>query len=161
VFERVYPPVFEIIDHVLMAIFNAVFRMFLLVELELLRSQCSSFRRGTMVTLAVGFGVYAALEAAAGYNRHAFIKQFEEEVAVILYSEWALMYAHIIYYAFASSYYYITRCSSDETSRRRLRYICAAMVATEVTALFAQVYIRRCPKPDPIYGTPCDKHSGT
>jgi hypothetical protein len=133
-------PVLEVVDSILMAIFNAVFRMFLLVELELLRGRYSAFRKPTMVALAVGFGVYAALEAAAGYDRHTFIKHVEEEVAVILYSEWALICAHLIYYAVGFAYCSMLRCTNDEMSPRRIWYICAAMVGTGVTTLLTQVF---------------------
>jgi hypothetical protein len=131
-------PGLVIADHVLMALFNAVFRMFIIVELELLRGGYSKPAPILVVVLAVVFGFYATLDAAASYDRRMHIKQSDTDAPVVLSTEWALLLAHLSYHCAAG----IVVCSatkvSDGTSTRRLMYIAGCLVGTGISTLMTE-----------------------
>lgn len=87
----------RISDHILMAVFTGVFRMFMLVSLELLRSHSTAPKTIVSILLGIFFGFYATVDAAASYDRANLVNGLEYEVNVVLSTEKALAVIHCIY----------------------------------------------------------------
>jgi hypothetical protein len=127
-----------IADHVLMALFSAVFRKFLIVELEILRGRHSRPAPPLVVVLALAFGFYATLDAAASYDRRLHIKQSDTDAPVVLSSEWALLFTHLAYHCAAG----ILGCSatkrSDPMNARRVMFVAGCVLATGISTLITE-----------------------
>jgi hypothetical protein len=67
----------RISDHILMSVFTAVFRLFLLLELEMLRGKSSAPATILVILFGVFFGFYATVDAAASYDRATHVLQSE------------------------------------------------------------------------------------
>jgi hypothetical protein len=81
----------RISDHILMAVFIGVFRLFMILGLEMLRSRSTSPPNFLTISLGILIGLYATVEAAASYDRETHIMQSEWEAPVILQTESWLM----------------------------------------------------------------------
>jgi hypothetical protein len=131
-------PAIMITDHVLMALFTAVFRMFLIIELELLRGHYTKPASILVVILAILFGFYATLDATASYDRRMHIDQSETKVHLILSSEWALLWAHLAYHCAAGILGYHATKGGDGTNQRRVIYMAGCVLGTGISTLVTQ-----------------------
>jgi hypothetical protein len=131
-------PGIVIADHVLMALFSAVFRMFLMVELQLLRGRYNKPAAVIVAVLAVVFGFYATLDATASYDRRLHISQSDTDAHVILASEWALLLAHLAYHCAAGILGCCATKRSDGMNARRVTYIAGCILGTGISTLITE-----------------------
>jgi hypothetical protein len=129
----------RISDHILLAVFSAVFRLFLLLELEMLRAHSTAPKTVFVVILALFFGFYATVDAAAGYDRQTHVLQAEGEVPVVLQTETALIALDGFYVAVSVIYLIVAAIQNDGINVRRLWFFGFAVIATGGVTLLTQV----------------------
>jgi hypothetical protein len=129
----------RISDHILLAVFTAVFRLFLLLELEMLRAHAAAPKTLLVVLLAIFFAFYATVDAAAGYDRQTHVLQAEAEVPVVLQTETALLALDGSYVAVSLIYLIVAAVQNDGVNVRRLWFFGFAVIATGGVTLLTQV----------------------
>jgi hypothetical protein len=129
----------SIADHILMALFTATYKMFLILELEMLRSHSAAPRQFVVAILAVLFAVYATVDAAAGYDRQAHITNSEIEVPIRLETEITRSILHGIFAAIALIYLLAAVLRNDGVNARRVFFFGFSVVATVLMSLITDV----------------------
>jgi hypothetical protein len=127
-------------DHILMAIFAAIFRMFLILELEMLRSHSTAPKSTLTIILAVIFAFIATVDAAANYDRQSHITHTISSDHIVLQTEWARAALHLIYAVAVSVYLVLAICGNDGINARRLWYFGFSVVCILLVTLFTDVY---------------------
>jgi hypothetical protein len=126
-------------DHILLAVFTAVFRLFLLLELEMLRAHSTAPKTILVVILAIFFGFYATVDAAAGYDRQTQVLQAESEVPIVLQTETALIAIDSFYVVVSLIYLIVAAIQNDGINSRRVWFFAFAVVATGGITILTQV----------------------
>ena len=130
----------KISDHILMAVFIAVFRMFLMVQLELLRSHNTAPPTVLTIVLGVFFGFYATVDAAAAYDRQALVIASRTPDAVILPTEKALMFIDCLYIILSTGYLVLAAMMNQGANTRRVGYNGFAVCLTNLVTFITHVY---------------------
>jgi hypothetical protein len=78
-------------DHVSLAAFVAVLRLFLILELEMLRTGSRRPRALVAITCAIALGIFAFTEAVASRDRHELVRKSQAHVSVVLRTELACL----------------------------------------------------------------------
>jgi hypothetical protein len=132
----------RISDHILTSVFTAVFRLFLVLELEMLRARSSVPKPIVTILFGIFFVFYATVDAAASYDRQAHISQSESEVPVILQTETALMIFDAMYVVFSTVYLVLAVIQNDGVNSRRIGFFSFAVLTTSgVTVLTHIVFV--------------------
>jgi hypothetical protein len=105
----------------------------------MLRTNSTVPKTTIVVILGTFFGFYAAIDAAAGYDRQTHILQVETEVTVVLRTEIALIGLHVIYVAISVVYLIVAVIQNDGINTRRLCFFALAVIATDVITIVTQV----------------------
>jgi hypothetical protein len=126
-------------DHILLAIFIAIYRMFLILELEMLRSHSTRPKTVLVAVLAIIFAFYATVDAAAGYDRQTHIANSEIETATVLQTEIARACLHSVYSIIALVYLIIAGVSNDGLNTRRLFFFGFSVISTVFVTLLSDV----------------------
>jgi hypothetical protein len=93
-----------------------------------------------MVLLSFAFVLYAAVDAAAGYQRQVSLDRSAIDPPTLL-SEQLLIWAHVIYHSAAIYYLQVACTSSDGLAGQRIAFVCATMIATGATTLVSEVIV--------------------
>jgi hypothetical protein len=130
----------KISDHVLTAIFLAIYKMFLILELEMLRSRNPKPKTAVVICLGIAFAVYATVDAAAGYDRECHIDTAEVESPIVLQTEIALGCLHALYSVCVLIYAVVAVVGNDGNNARRVGYFAFSAVLATCGSLFTGVY---------------------
>lgn len=126
----------RIADQVLLAAFVALVRLFTLLEFEMLRKHEVKVPTWLLLVLLVVFGIYATIDATAGYDRHSHIVHAEQAAAVVLQSEVFALCGHAIYFVGGLVWCILAWVSNQGANPRRMGYFafvfCLGSVATLV-----------------------------
>jgi hypothetical protein len=126
-------------DAVLMAMFIALYRMFLLVELELLRTRQTAPNTLLLILLGMFFCFYATVDAAALFDRRVQVAQAEAEWPIVLQTETVLIWVHAAYLPISVIYLIVAAIGNDFTSPRRLVFFGGSVLATGLVTGVTQV----------------------
>jgi uncharacterized membrane protein len=130
----------RISDHVLMAVFTACYRLFILIQLELLRSHNSSVKTWVTVVLGIVFGLYATVDAAASYDRATHVASSEVIVPIVLQTEYALMACHAVYLLASVIHVVIAIIQNAGANTRRIVFFGISLAVTGVVTGICQIY---------------------
>jgi hypothetical protein len=130
----------RVADFILMSVYIAVFRMFLLLQLELLRSRKTAPNILLAVFIGLFFAFHATVDAAANYDRKNHVLQLGSEVAIVLQTEFAAMITDGVYVAVSLIWLIVAIVMNANTNVRRLWYFGGTVVATGLVTLFTRVY---------------------
>jgi hypothetical protein len=129
-----------IAGHILGAAFHAVYRLFLVVQLELLRTHAAAPVARMTIMLAALFAAYAAVEAAASYDRESHIAAARSEIAVVFWTEQVLMGFDLVFVACSLVYVIVAALSNEGLNPRRLALIGLSVLAVSVTIVLCHIY---------------------
>jgi hypothetical protein len=133
-------PSARIADHILTAVFVAVFRLFLVLQCELIRTHSQTPPRILIIVLAIFFGFYATIDAAAAYDRHAHVLHADGEVRVLFHTEVANIVFSIIFTVGVVAYFVVGAIGNEGVNIRRSVFlgisIAAVAAATAVSKVF-------------------------
>jgi hypothetical protein len=129
----------RIIDHTLMAVFIAVFRLFVILGLELIRTHSQTPPRTLVAALAVVFAFYATLDAAASYDRHSHLQHAENEVKVIFKTEAARVLFDIVFAVGSVGYFVVAAVANEGANLRRVIYFGIVVAAIASTTFISHV----------------------
>jgi hypothetical protein len=87
----------RISDHCLAALFDAILRLYFMIGLELLRTRAQVPGRPVALAFGAFFGIYAIVDATAGYDREVSWLTAATENAELFQSEQMLIVFHTIY----------------------------------------------------------------
>jgi hypothetical protein len=127
-------------DHVLLAAYLGIFRLFGLILLELLRGQQSAPSVCLFATLVAFFGVYAAVDAAATLDRAQLCAGVETDIIVVLPTEALRLIFHMLYIGMAGFWIMATIVQSGDYARARLFVVLVFMFAGFLATGFSQIY---------------------
>jgi hypothetical protein len=130
----------HISNHIFMAVFQAVFRVFLIAELELLRSHSSAPPPAFLVVLGVFFAFYATVQAAATYDREAHVVQAQRDVAVVFQTESALIVLDLLFATAAVMYLIVAAAANEGVNPRRVALIGVSLVGVVLSILISEVW---------------------
>jgi hypothetical protein len=130
----------KVSDHILIALFLAAYKMFLVLEFEMLRSHDPRPKTIFVVLLGVAFAFYATVDAAAGYDRQSHLDGSEDEAPVIMQTETVLACFHAGYSLFVAVYALVAFVSNDGANTRRVAYFAFSAALTVLVVLFSGVY---------------------
>jgi hypothetical protein len=130
----------RITDHFLMGTFIALFRMFLLMELELLRTRKSAPNHILIGIMALFFLVYLAIDVSANYDRQNVILHTDIDVTEILEMERAVIFMDALYVEVSIIYLIVAVVMNGGVNLRRLTLIGVIIVATGAATLFRHTY---------------------
>jgi hypothetical protein len=80
-----------------MAVFIAVFKVFVLLQLELLCTHSYTPPKAFVIALVVVFLFHATQDAAASYDRHSHLRHTKTDVKVIFSTEAAMILFDILF----------------------------------------------------------------
>jgi hypothetical protein len=123
-----------------MAVFEAIFRVFLITELELLRSHSTSPKAIFLVVLGVLFAFYAAVQAAAAYDRKALVFQAQHEVHMVLQTELALIVLDVLFSIASLVYLIVATISNEGVNPRRTALIGTSLIGIVIAILISDVF---------------------
>ncbi|OHT13127.1 hypothetical protein TRFO_16892 [Tritrichomonas foetus] len=135
----------RISDHVLMAAFLVAFRMFLLMQLELMRTRSSSPKLILTVIVSLAFAFYGTLNAAATYDRANHIMSSQSVSNLILPTEKILMEVHFVYAIVVFVWCILAYVQSKGYSNRRMWLFIFMNLFNLFTTIIAEVI---CPLTD-------------
>jgi hypothetical protein len=132
-------PAVRMSDHVFMAAYVAVLRMFCLVQIELVR--CRSLPPNFELTVAVGcfFVCYAIIDAAASFDRAHLQGDIHTDIDILLPNEELLKWIHWLYGAMLVTWAALAHMRSNGYAQRRLLVFGVFAAMQFVVALFSQV----------------------
>jgi hypothetical protein len=130
----------HISDHIFMSVFQAVFRVFLIAQLELLRSHATSPPTIFLVILGVVFAFYATVQAAATYDRQAHVLQSQREQLIVLQTELALMILDGIFALGSIIYLIIAAVANEGANPRRVCLIGVSLLGIVCSVLVSEVF---------------------
>jgi hypothetical protein len=87
----------HISNHIFMAVFQAVVRLFLIAQLELLAAHSASAPTAFLIVLGIFFAFFATVQAAATYDREAHVLRAQKVVALVLQTEYALIIFDLLF----------------------------------------------------------------
>jgi hypothetical protein len=124
-------------DHVLLATFVALFRMFCLLQLEVIRARSSAPNVGVVVILAVFFCCYATVDAAASFDRAMLFADAETETSVVLPTETLVINFDWGFTAIFGSWFLLALIHSQGFAGKRLWVVTVLASAGIAAAAFA------------------------
>jgi hypothetical protein len=127
-------------NHMFMSAFQALFRLFLLAQLEILRSHSTSPPAALLLGVGVVFAAYAALQAAAAADRQSHVMQAQSEVPVVLRSEFALIVVDGVFAAEALIYFVVAAIANEGVNPRRVAFVGLALLAVIGVTLLCEVF---------------------
>jgi hypothetical protein len=130
----------RIADHILMAVFTAVFRLFLLLQCELVRTHSQTPPKSLTIILAIFFGFYAAVDAAASYDRHAHVFHSEGEVKVLFQTELANIVFSTLFAVGAIVYFVLGVIGNEGANLRRVVFLGISIAAVASATLASRVF---------------------
>jgi hypothetical protein len=133
------PPGARITDHILMAVFIAVFRLFVLFELELLPTHSQTPPKQLVIGLAVVFAFYAEIDAQASYERHSHLQHAENEVKLIFKTELAVILFDVVFSVGSVVYFFIAAIANEGANPRRVVYFGIVVAAIAITTFTSHV----------------------
>jgi hypothetical protein len=129
----------KVSDHILLALFLATYKMFLVLELEMLRSHSPKPATVYIAVIGVAFAFYATADSAASYDRQAHLEGAETETAVVLQTEALVAMMHCVYSVIVLTYAVTAFVLNDGLNPRRVAYFGASAVVTVIVLLFTRV----------------------
>jgi hypothetical protein len=129
----------SLLDDVLGSAFVSTYRMFLVLELETLRSRRKNPNWILVVVFAFFFSAYAQLSAAASNARRTHMNKAESEVAVRLEGEGLLIRVHIIYLSVSFVYLRVAAAMNNGQNVRRVRFATISSVLTGTATGFTEL----------------------
>jgi hypothetical protein len=123
-----------------MAVFLAVFRMFIIVQLELLRGHTSAPRPMLMILFGTFFGFYATIDSAAAFEREMHIFRSQLQVPIILSTEISRIYMDTGFVIVAFVYLVLAGVMCDRINFRRFIFIGLLTVTAGSVTIVTQVW---------------------
>jgi hypothetical protein len=123
-----------------MSVFQAVFRVFLFAQLELLRSHTTSPPTIFLVILGVVFAFYATVQAAATYDRQAHVLQSQRDQLIVLQTELALMILDGIFALASIAYLVVAAVANEGANPRRVALIGVSLIGIVGAVLVSEVF---------------------
>jgi hypothetical protein len=144
-FANLWPPVSpKFTNHVLLAIFLAVYRLFLLFELELLATRKTTPSPIIGISIMLVMGLYAVIEMNALYDREIWVKTVRSVSSIVLDSEGITISGHIWYSIISMVYITIAIVKSDRTvTRRVVFFVCSILGSGVVTLIIKVLFVLR------------------
>jgi hypothetical protein len=133
----------RVADHFLPAIFNAVYRMFLILEIILLATRKSTPPPILVLALVFIFGCYITIEAFASYDRSARTEVGRPVAPAVLKSERAEMWWHTIYVLISGLCFVGAGITNDGSNFRRLVFFGCSLFLSGTVTLVTKVYAVR------------------
>lgn len=128
-------------DAIFIAVFNAIFRMFLISQFEIYRSQKNTPMKLFTIISGVLFLLYAIVEAMAIYDRSKLLENAKEEIFITLFTEKVLAIVHVVFIVFSFIYLIITIINNKESYTKRLWFItCCLILSNIVTGVTGIVF---------------------
>jgi hypothetical protein len=122
-----------------MSVFTAAFRLFLILELEMLRGKSTAPATLLIILFGIFFGFYATVDAAASYDRATHVIQSESETAVVLQTETALMIFDSVYIVCSVVYLILAVLQNDGVNSRRIGFFSFAVLTTSAVTILTHV----------------------
>ena len=129
----------RISDSVLMAAFLALYRLFLIAQLEMVRAHSTSPKIILLIILGLYFAFYSTINAAASYDRANFILDSVTISDVILPTEKLLMEIHASYTIICIIWIILAIKQSNGYTTRRMYLFIFFTVLTLVATLVSEV----------------------
>jgi hypothetical protein len=129
----------HITDHILMAVFIAVFRLFLVLQCELIRSHSQTPPKILVIILSIFFGFYATVDAAASYDRHSHVLHAEGEVKLLFQTELALIAFNVVYAIGAVGYFIVAAIANEGANLRRVIFLGFSVLAVVASTIIGKV----------------------
>jgi hypothetical protein len=130
----------HISNHIFMAVFEAVFRLFLIAQLELLRTHSTAPPTIFLVVLGVFFAFFATVQAAATYDREAHVVQAQKDVALVFQTEYALIVLDVLFTLGSIAYLIVAAISNEGVNPRRVALVGVSLVGIILSLLISEVY---------------------
>jgi hypothetical protein len=130
----------EMLDDVFLSLYLGFYRMFLIVQLELLRANNS--RPGFVQSILIGsfFAIFTIADSAARFDRRLHTLQLKEDWFVKLGTEIARAGLHLIYAIGGLVYLYLAYLRHDGAHPRRLAFFGFSIVLMIAVGLFTDVF---------------------
>jgi hypothetical protein len=130
----------QLLDHVSIAAFVALFRMFTLFQIEMIRGRSSSPNVLLVFIAALFFGCYATVEAGATFDRTMLFAEAEIETIVVLPTEALLINFDCAYGTLFVCWLLMASIHSGGFAAKRLFVISTLTVLGLAAAAFAHVF---------------------
>ena len=125
-----------------MAIFTNIYKVFVIIQLELLRSHITRPNTTYTIILAAIFGLVATVETAATYDRADLISTAQSENFIILTTEKAMIAFNLLYAIGIVAFYVFTVIQNAGSNPRRIEFFGVVVVTTSLAMLYSGVF---CP----------------
>jgi hypothetical protein len=132
-------PRFRIAGNVFLGIFIALLRMFMVLELEMLRSHSSTPPKALVAVLAVFFGLYAVADIAATYDRQCHVFQSQTIVLVVFHSEVVVMRLDAFYLVASAVYWIVAWTQHGPANRQRVTFFGIVLVISGIATFVTQI----------------------
>jgi hypothetical protein len=129
----------SLVDDVLGSVFVSTYRLFLVLELETLRSGRNNPHWILVIVCILFFLVDTQLTATTSNARRTHIRKPESEVAVIIEGERLLIRVHIIYLLVSFMYLLVAAAMNNGQNVRRVRFATISWILTSAATGFTQV----------------------
>jgi hypothetical protein len=123
----------QVMDHALMASFNGIYRMFMIIQLELLRTHKVIPDLRFLIGCVVVFTSYAGIEFAAMDERSG-------KSPSVLMMENSLMFAGILYTLVSLAYTAVTVVTNNGVNVRKVCFFSVSVIVTSFTTFLTDVY---------------------
>jgi hypothetical protein len=123
-------------DHICIAVFQGLVRLFFAVHLEILRTHSATPSPLLVAILASIFAIYITIEAAASYDR----RRLTLRAAWELRTERALVAASAIWSAIAVVHLIVAGIGNEGVNARRVALLAILVLACVGGTLFSEVY---------------------
>jgi hypothetical protein len=129
----------RITDHILMAVFTAVFRLFLVIQCELVRTHSQTPAKVLVIVLCIFFGFYATVDAAASYDRNAHVLHAQSPVKGLFQTEVAAIAFNILYAIGAVAYFIVSAIANEGANLRRVVFLGVSIFAVVLSTVVPKV----------------------
>jgi hypothetical protein len=123
-----------------MALFLGLYKMFLVLEMEILRSHKPRPQTGFVVLVGAAFAIYAAVDSSASYNRQVHLDSSEVQALTILQTDILAGCLHCVYSVIILIYTVAAFLENDGANTIRLGYFAFSVVLTVILSLFSGVF---------------------
>ena len=127
-------------SNILESVFLNIYKIFLFVELELLRSHSNTPKTAFTVVISIIFGVFSMIEAAASNDRTVLMQTTSSVVNAALPTERAMAGINSIVSLALIAFFIVAAIQNQGTNPRRLVLFGVAVFTTAITSLITQVY---------------------
>jgi hypothetical protein len=128
-------------DDALMSAFIGLYRLFLMCQLDLLKSGTSRLRLLCFSLFLLFFAVYATVDSRATYDRRCRMFRSEEAAYLVLDSATNLMWMHALYLSLSMVYLLIAIVMHDQGAHRRLWLFGLSVFVTDAATLVVEVIL--------------------